>query len=101
MLFFSCRKFEVLQIDFKQIVVLFVQPLLPEFQLVFYEQLDLLLSSVGFHSCDVVVHMDIPVQLLAMSNFQKFGDETLGPSVSSDFNILQATMFSLNFDHFF
>ena len=58
-------------------MVLFVKPLLAELQLVFYELLGLLLSSVGCHPCDIVVHMNIAVEPLAVGGFEEFGDQSL------------------------
>ena len=77
MVFFSWCKFEILQINFKQIVFLFVQSFLAKFQLVFYELLDLLISSIGCHSYNISMHMNIVVEPLAVGGFEKFGDQPL------------------------
>ena len=59
MLFFPSCCFEILQINFKQVVIPFIEFLFTDFQLIFNKLLYLLLASCCLNTCNVIVHMDI------------------------------------------
>ena len=61
MLFFPSCCFEILQINFKQVVVPFIKFLFTEFQLIFNELLYFLLASRCLNTCNVIVYMDVAV----------------------------------------